>query len=67
MARDQRKPGFLQAAGAVFWAFFGVRKRRQGEADAVGLSPVQVIVAGLVGAALFVLALLLVVRLLVNS
>lgn len=55
--------GPLKAALAVFWSFFGVRRRRDYDADAQGLTPAQVIVAGLVGAFLFVLTLLGVVYL----
>jgi hypothetical protein len=50
----------LQVVRAVFSAFFGVRRR--GDHDAVKLSPVQVIVAGIIGAALFVGSLLLLVN-----
>jgi hypothetical protein len=40
--------------GAVFWSFFGVRKRASGERDQVTIKPVHVIVAGLLGAAMLV-------------
>lgn len=50
--------GYWQAAKAVFWSFFGVRKKSHYEQDAVQLTPAQVIVVGLVSASLFVLALL---------
>jgi Protein of unknown function (DUF2970) len=43
---------------AVAWSFFGVRKRSEHERDLAELKPQHVIAAGLVGAALFVLALL---------
>jgi hypothetical protein len=53
--RKQRPPaGFLQVMGAVFWSFFGVRKRALGERDMVTLKPVYVILAGLLGAAILV-------------
>lgn len=58
--------GHLKAALAVFWSFFGVRRRRDYDADAQGLTPVQIIVAGLVGALLLVLALLGVVYLMMR-
>lgn len=63
--RDCRvaKSGHLKAALAVFWSFFGVRKRRDYDADAQNLSPAQVIIAGLIGGAVFVMALLLLVYL----
>ena len=57
------KRGNLKAALAVFWSFFGVRRRRDYDADAQSLTPVQVIIAGLIGAAVFVLTMFLLVYL----
>ena len=57
------KSGNVKAAMAVFWSFFGVRKRRDYDADAQSLTPVQIIIAGLIGAAVFVLTLMLLVYL----
>ena len=42
---------------AVFWSFFGVRRRADYESDAQRLKPQHVIAAGLVSAAVFVLVL----------
>ena len=53
--------GNLKAALAVFWSFFGVRKRRDYDTDAQSLTPAQVIIAGLIGGVAFVLTILLVV------
>jgi hypothetical protein len=53
----------MMAARAVFWSFLGIRRRSEYESDAVRLTPGQVIVMGLIGAVLFVLALLGVVYL----
>lgn len=53
-----RKAAPLEAAKAVFWSFLGVRRRHDYESDAVRLTPGQVIVMGLIGAALFIAALL---------
>jgi hypothetical protein len=47
---------------AVFWSFFGVRKRRDYEHDAVSLKPLHVVVAALLGAAIFIGVLVLVVK-----
>lgn len=58
-----RRASNLDAAKAVFWSFFGVRKNKDYVSDSASISPVQVVVAGLVGAALFVLALVMVVKL----
>lgn len=55
-----------QAAKAVFWGFFGVRKKSHYEQDAVRLTPAQVIVVGLISAALFVFTLLGIVWLVAN-
>lgn len=57
-----RRARFAQTAKAVFWSFFGVRKKSDYERDAEQLNPVHVIVAGLIGALLFVLLLILIVR-----
>ena len=53
----------MDAFKAVFWSFFGVRKRSDYEADAARLKPVHVIAAGLASAAVFVLVLLGIVQL----
>lgn len=63
----QRNASVLQVAKAVFWSFLGIRRRSEHEADAVQLKPVQVVIAGLVAGVLFVLALLLVVRIVLSS
>ena len=49
----------------MFWSFFGVRKRQDYEKDAAQLNPVHVIVAGLIGAALFIAVLIFIVRMVV--
>lgn len=53
----RRKAGPLQVARAVFWSFLVIRKRAAHEKDAVTITPVQAIVAGLIGAVIFVLSL----------
>ena len=57
-----RKAGPLQVAQAVFWSFLGIRKRAAHERDAVTITPLQAIVAGIIGAVIFVLSLLMLVR-----
>ncbi|MGB5080149.1 MAG: DUF2970 domain-containing protein [Burkholderiales bacterium] len=56
----------MQVARTVFWSFLGVRKRARHETDVAQLKPVQVIVAGLIGAAIFVLGLILLVRFIIG-
>lgn len=55
--------GNLKAVLAVFWSFFGVRKRRDYDADAQSLTPAQIVIAGLIGGVAFVLTMLLLVYL----
>jgi hypothetical protein len=52
----------LQVAKAVFWSFFGVRKRAEYEKDAVALTLQQVVTAGIIGGIIFVLSLVMLVR-----
>lgn len=61
-APDKPKATPLQAAKAVFWSFFGVRRRAEYEKDAVRLTLSQVVVAGIIGGAVFVLSLVMLVR-----
>jgi len=64
MAQEvSRKASNAAVAKAVFWSFFGVRKEKDYVSDSASISPVQVIFAGLVGAVLFVLTLIMVVKL----
>jgi hypothetical protein len=57
-----KKAGPLQVAQAVFWSFLGIRRRAAHERDVGTITPVQAIVAGLIGAAIFVGSLILLVR-----
>jgi len=56
----------LQVAKAVFWSFFGIRRRAEHEKDLAQIKPVQVVIAGLVGAAIFVLSLILLVKFIIG-
>lgn len=58
-----RKASSFDVAKAVFWSFFGVRKKKDYISDSASISPVQVVVAGIVGAVLFVLTLVMIVKL----
>jgi hypothetical protein len=58
----RRRASFAQTARAVFWSFFGVRKRAHYERDAEQLNPVHVIVMGILGAALFIAVLLSIIK-----
>ncbi len=58
----RRKGSFVKTMKAVAWSFFGVRKGADYENDVNQLNPVHVVIAGLIGAALFIGALLLLVN-----
>jgi hypothetical protein len=62
-----RKGSFRQTLSAVAWSFFGVRKGAEHERDLKELNPLHVIIAGVLAAALFVVALILLVRFAVGS
>ncbi|MCH7344372.1 DUF2970 domain-containing protein [Pelomonas sp. CA6] len=62
-----RKGSFLGTLRAVAWSFFGVRKGAGYEKDIAQLNPVHVIIAGVLAAALFVLALVLLVNWVIAS
>ena len=59
---ETKNAGFLGAAKAVFWAFFGVRRRGDHAHDLASLTPAQVIVTGIIAAVLFVGTLVLLVK-----
>jgi Protein of unknown function (DUF2970) len=63
----QRKGSFAQTMRAVAWSFFGVRKSRDYEQDVAQLNPVHVIIAGIVGAIVFIGVLVLVVNWIIAS
>jgi hypothetical protein len=55
------KPSALHAMRAVLWSFIGIRSKSEYQADITRLTMGQIIVAGVIGAILFVMTLLLVV------
>ena len=64
---SQRPASLLQTARAVAWSFFGIRRSASSQQDMTQLNPVHVIIAGLIGAALFVVALVALVSWVVGS
>ena len=56
----------LQVAKAVFWSFFGIRRRAEHEKDLAQIKPLQVVIAGLIGAAIFVSSLILLVKFIIG-
>ncbi|MCX7176820.1 MAG: DUF2970 domain-containing protein [Proteobacteria bacterium] len=62
-----KQASFLAVVTTIFWAFFGVRKRSDHESSTVNITPVQVVVGGLIGGALFVFILIFVVRIIIAN
>jgi len=62
-----RKGSFAQTLRAVAWSFFGVRRSAEYEQDVSRLNLLHVIIAGVAGAALFVVALVLLVNWVIGS
>ena len=56
----------LRVIKTVFWSFFGVRRRADNQDDFAGVTPVQIIVAGVIGALIFVATLITLVRFIVK-
>jgi hypothetical protein len=66
-AAASRKTSPLRTMRAVAWSFFGVRRAKDREQDLAGLNPVHLVIAGLMGAALLVLGLVMLVLWVVRS
>jgi amino acid transporter len=62
-----RKGSLWQSFRAVAWSFLGIRRSAGHAHDVQKLNPVHVIVAGVISAALFVLALVLLVQWVIGS
>jgi hypothetical protein len=63
----ERPLSFGQTVKAVAWSFVGLRKGAGYQQDIQKLNPVHLIVAGIIGALLFVLTLVLIVRWVIGS
>ena len=62
----KKKSSFLQSMIAVLWAFLGVRKKSGLQDDVSSLSFIHIIIAGVLGALIFMSVLLLIVKAVVS-
>jgi hypothetical protein len=62
----KKKSSFLQSMKAVMWGFLGVRKKAGLQEDVASLSFVHIIIAGVIGALIFMGVLLLIVKVVVS-
>jgi hypothetical protein len=61
-----KKSTFMQSMIAVLWAFLGVRKKSGLQEDVASLSFVHIVIAGVLGAIIFMGVLLLIVKAVVS-
>lgn len=58
---------FLISMRAVFWGFLGVRKRSGQDADMASVTFVHIVLAGILGAIIFMAILLMIVKAVVTN
>ena len=61
-----RKARFGQTFRAVAWSFFGIRRSSDHEQDVKNLNPIHVVIAAVIGAAVFVVFLVLLVHVVIG-
>lgn len=67
LAKPPRKGSLLRTIKAVAWGFFGVRKESAYAEDIVKLTPLHILVVGLVSGILFVIGLIVLVKFVVAT
>ena len=67
LERPERRATLLDVIRAVGWSFLGIRRNDAMRRDTVAIRPHQVIIVGVVLAALFVLTLVAIVRIVIAS
>jgi len=64
--KKQENASTLQVIKAVLWSFIGVRGQKDYENDIAKIKPKQIIIAGIIGALLFIATLLTLVNLAIS-
>ncbi|MBQ0935559.1 DUF2970 domain-containing protein [Ideonella paludis] len=62
-----RKGSFVGTLRAVAWSFFGVRRGADHAQDVAKLNPIHVVIAGVLGAVVFVVSIIVLVNWIVGS
>ncbi len=62
-----RKAAFGQTFRAVAWSFLGIRRSADHEQDVKQLNPIHVVIAAVLGAAVFVVFLVLLVHFVIGA
>lgn len=63
----QRKASFASTMKAVFWSFFGLRRKSDFDTDSAKLNPLHIVIAALLGVAVFIGLLITIVKLVVSK
>ncbi|HEX7985831.1 MAG TPA: DUF2970 domain-containing protein [Duganella sp.] len=63
--QPDKKASFLYSLKAVFWSFFGLRRKSDFDTDSAKLNPLHIVIAALIGVAVFIGLLITVVKLVV--
>jgi hypothetical protein len=67
MTESSKASSFWRSVIAVMWSFLGIRKSSEFQKDVANITPLHVVVVGLVGGLLFVIGLVVVVNLVVGK
>ena len=62
---NKEKASFLYSLRAVFWSFFGLRRKSDFDTDSAKLNPLHIVIAALIGVADFIGLLITIVKLVV--
>ena len=63
----KKQASFMYSMKAVFWSFFGLRRKSDFDTDSAKLNPVHIIIAALLGVAVFIGLLISVVKIVVSK
>jgi hypothetical protein len=60
--KNRPRASFLYSMKAVFWSFFGLRRKRDFDTDSASINPVHVVIAALIGVACFIGLLISIIK-----
>ncbi|RFP10921.1 MULTISPECIES: DUF2970 domain-containing protein [unclassified Duganella] len=67
MEEKKKQASFMYSMKAVFWSFFGLRRKSDFDTDSAKLNPVHIIIAALIGVACFIGLLITIVKVVVSK
>ena len=63
----RKKASFMYSMKAVFWSFFGLRRKSDFDSDSAKLNPVHIVIAAVICVAIFITLLISVVKIVVSK